>query len=192
MSPALLMPHHPLTQRLLFFAGIATCHVLAFVALTGPASHHTGPPRAAVAMTTIFLRTSIVEGVRPLEPDLSVLMVPIELPLTGLSIDSLGPENAVSRNGGATVAAPSLKSSVAMEPFARQAALLPGEGATVVLRVEILESGEPGRMFVDTSSGSRQVDDAAMEYARANRWYSGRVDGSAQPMWIRWGIRLQA
>jgi TonB family protein len=79
-----------------------------------------------------------------------------------------------------------------MAPYVTQAALLPGEGATVVLRVEVLSTGEPGRIDVEVSSGSRQVDQASMDYARQLRWYAGHIADRAEPMWIRWGVRLQA
>lgn len=62
----------------------------------------------------------------------------------------------------------------------------------MVLRIEILPTGEPGRIDVDVSSGSRQVDQAAIDYARLHRWYAGRNGDSPQTMWIRWGVRLQA
>lgn len=66
---------------------------------------------------------------------------------------------------GAAVAAPSLRpdTAVSLEPYIAQAALLPGEDATVVLRIEVLASGKPGRIGDRTES-----------------------------MWIRWGVRLQA
>jgi len=73
-----------------------------------------------------------------------------------------------------------------------QAALLPGEGATVVLRIEVLTSGEPGRIEADVTSGSRQVDQAAIAYARQHYRYAGRVRELSEAMWIRWGVRLQA
>jgi protein TonB len=69
---------------------------------------------------------------------------------------------------------------------------MPGEGATVVLRIEVLPNGEPGRIEIDASSGSSQVDEAAMDYARAHRWYAGRDGQTPQAMWVRWGVRLQA
>lgn len=36
----------------------------------------------------------------------------------------------------------------------------------MVLRIEVLESGDPGRIEIDASSGSQQVDQAAVDYAR--------------------------
>jgi len=61
-----------------------------------------------------------------------------------------------------------------------------------VLRIEVLDTGEPGRIEVDASSGSAQVDQAAINYARTLHWYAGRMDGTPHAMWIRWGVRLQA
>jgi TonB family protein len=72
-----------------------------------------------------------------------------------------------------------------------QASPTPGEGATVVLRIEVLESGDPGRIEIDASSGSQQVDQAAVDYARIQHWYAGRANGTPRPMWVRWGVRLQ-
>jgi TonB family protein len=62
----------------------------------------------------------------------------------------------------------------------------------VVLRVEVLESGDPGRIQVDVSSGSQQIDQAAMDYARIQHWYAGRLNGVPHAIWIRWGVRLQS
>lgn len=100
----------------------------------------------------------------------------------------------VSRNEAAVSVAPSLKEGghTNMAPYIRQAALLPGEGATVVLRIEVLATGEPGGIEIDTSSGSGQVDQAAVDYARTRRWYAGRINGAPRAIWIRWGVRLQA
>jgi TonB family protein len=100
----------------------------------------------------------------------------------------------VSRNNEAASTAPVLQDGARrdMEPYVKQAALLPGEGVTVVLRIEVLETGEPGRIEIDASSGSAQVDEAAIGYARTRHWYAGRTNGTPHPMWVRWGVRLQA
>jgi hypothetical protein len=47
-------------------------------------------------------------------------------------------------------------------------------------------------MAVDVTSGSRQVDQAAMDYARHLRWFAGRSNETPEAMWIRWSVRLQA
>jgi TonB family protein len=101
---------------------------------------------------------------------------------------------STSPNESAGASAPIIKNAnpADMGPFIARAALLHGEGATVVLRVEVLETGAPGRIEVDASSGSRQVDEAAVDYARTRRWVAGRVNGIPQTTWIRWGVRMQA
>ena len=76
--------------------------------------------------------------------------------------------------------------------YARDAGLPPGNGATVVLRIEVLGTGELGRIEVDVSGGRREIDQAAIAYARAMPWIGGMVDGRRESMWIRWGVRLQA
>jgi TonB family protein len=75
--------------------------------------------------------------------------------------------------------------------FARRAGLLAGEGATVVLRVEVLGSGELGRIEVDVSGGTDEVDRAAIAYMRAVTWTGGMIEGVPATIWIRWGVRLQ-
>jgi hypothetical protein len=77
-------------------------------------------------------------------------------------------------------------------PFARHAGLRPGEGATVVLRVEVLDSGAVGRVEVDVSGGSAEIDQAAAAYARSVPWIGGMIDGRSATLWVRWGVRLQA
>jgi protein TonB len=183
------MPH------LAGFILVAMLHLTAIIALVRLYGHFPGPAATSPTLTTIFLRPAIREadGLPP-GPDLSMLVIPIDARLPNLNLPAPPIAYEVARNGGATIAAPILRpdNAVALAPFLVQAALLPGEGATVVLRIEVLATGEPGRIDIDTSSGSRQVDQAAMDYAREHRWYAGRVGSSSQSMWIRWGVRLQA
>jgi TonB family protein len=77
-------------------------------------------------------------------------------------------------------------------PYAEQAGLAEGEGATVVLRVEVLDSGLLGRVEVEVSGGRASIDAAAVDFARSTPWVAGCVDGRPLTMWIRWGVRLQA
>lgn len=97
-------------------------------------------------------------------------------------------------NPGAVTTAPQpLDSELPdMRPYAQLAGLRPGESAVVVLRVEVLLSGQVGQVEVDVSSGSRQVDEAAMAYARLLAWVPGRFDGTGKTTWVRQGIRLAA
>jgi len=182
-------------HQLVGFGLVVALHLLAIATLLQSYGHFPGPAATSHTLTTIFLRPAIREadGLPP-GPDLSMLVIPIDAPLPNLNLSALPIAYEVARNGGATIAAPTLRpdNAVALAPFIAQAALLPGEGATVVLRIEVLTTGEPGRIDIDASSGSRQVDQAAMDYARLHRWYAGRIGEHPQSMWIRWGVRLQA
>ena len=97
-------------------------------------------------------------------------------------------------NPGAVTTAPQpLDSELPdMRPYAQLAGLRPGESAVVVLRIEVLPSGHAGQVEVDVSSGSRQVDDAAVAYAQALSWVPGRMRGSELATWVRQGVRLAA
>jgi hypothetical protein len=174
---------------------VLALHAAAIVALTRLYGHFPGAAASHEGMMTIFLIPAIKDGNGSLPgPDLSMLVVPIDAPLPALQLDAPAIAYDVARNAGAGVAAPSLRpdNAVGLAPFIAQAALLPGEGATVVLKIEVLANGEPGRIDIDTTSGSQQVDQAAIDYARQQRWYAGRIGDVIQAMWIRWGVRLQA
>ena len=97
-------------------------------------------------------------------------------------------------NAAAVSVAPQLldREPLDMAPFARRAGLLPGESAVVVLRMEILPDGGVGQVQVDVSSGSRQVDEAAMAYAKVQAWVPGRLHGIEESTWVRYGVRLAA
>jgi hypothetical protein len=75
-------------------------------------------------------------------------------------------------------------------PFAVKAGLLLGQGATVVLRVEVLDDNEVGRIVVEVSGGSPEIDVAAIDYARAMPWIGAVVDGKPVPMEVRYAVRL--
>jgi TonB family protein len=143
---------------------------------------------------TAYILPKIRDGAGEDLPDLSSLVVQLNQHFTDLHIEQPQINFEVARNGSALSAAPTLVGLAQpdMSAYVRQASLPRGAGATVVLRIEVLESGEPGRILVDASSGSRQIDQAAIDYARTLHWNAGRVNGTAQAIWIRWGVRLQA
>jgi len=113
--------------------------------------------------------------------------------LTALQLPDTGIDFSVERNTAAMVVAPTLEGDgqAGIQSYLRQTGLMRGKGATVVLRIEVLASGDPGRIVVDASSGSPQVDEAAVSFARIQHWYAGRMNGTPRPMWIRWGVRFQ-
>ena len=76
--------------------------------------------------------------------------------------------------------------------YVAAAGLVHGDGATVVFRIEVLDSGEIGRIEVDVSSRDPRIDEAAMAYLRAWHWRSGTHNGEPRSMWIRLGVRFDA
>jgi TonB family protein len=158
------------------------------------AGHHLPISSSDQRLLTVFIQPSIQDDGTLPGPNLAkISYVAVEHPPV-LHIEHPAIDSAVARNNGAGMAAPTLRSSETpdMEPYVRRAALLPGEGATVVLRIEILATGSPGRIQIEVSSNSRQIDQAAIDCARAQHWYAGRANGAPQVMWIRWAVRLQA
>jgi TonB family protein len=174
---------------------IGAAHVLVLW-LLGRSIGYAVPGSAAPGMLVIVsTQPRIREAGDTVEgPDLQMLNLRLDPHLPQLQIELPEIDFSVERNEGASSVAPTLQGSPSRDvaSYAQQAALSPGEGATVVLLIEVLESGDPGRIEIDTSSGSRQVDQAAMDYARTRHWYAGRLNGQAHPTWIRWGVRLQA
>jgi TonB family protein len=147
-------------------------------------------------MVMMFVQPRIREDTdKPAGPDLSQLAALLRSASPHLDMERPAIDFSVARNSAASLVAPTLQGDTAQGDvirYAQEASLLPGEGATVVLRVEVLATGDPGRIDVDASSGSMQVDQAAIRYARTRHWYAGRVNGMTKPMWILWGVRLQA
>lgn len=174
---------------------IAVLHLAAVSILDRSARHAERSAADADPLVTVFIRPGISDdGAQSASRDLSRLLVRIPDPRAAVHIEPVELSFFVSRNNAATVAAPSLQGDGrrGMEPYVREAALAPGQGATVVLRVEVLDTGKPGRIEVDVSSGNAGIDEAAVGYARTQRWYAGRTTGAPRTMWIRWAVRLQA
>ena len=54
-----------------------------------------------------------------------------------------------------------------------------GEEGTVVLLVEVLADGNPGKIKIETSSGYRRLDRAAIKAVGRTRFIPGKIDGRA-------------
>lgn len=125
-----------------------------------------------------MLSATILED--PAEPAI-VLLPPARIELTESNVEAVS-------------VAPQLLDETPPDvaPYATLGGLLPGESAVVVLRIEVLPNGNAGQIVVDVSSGSDQVDQAAVEYARLLAWVPGRLHGVEERTWVRHGIRLAA
>ncbi len=76
--------------------------------------------------------------------------------------------------------------------YPRQAGLLEGERAVVILRIQVQPDGRAGPVLVDASIGSAQVDEAAAAYARQLAWVPGRWHDIAEAIWVRYSVHLVA
>jgi TonB family protein len=157
--------------------------------------HSTRAAPAGVSDTWVnaFILPTIRDRVGRAPPDLPLRAIQLELHPADLHIELPQPDVDLERNNAAASAAPTLTglTYTDMSPYVREAALRPGQGVTVVLRVEVLEDGTAGRIEVATSGGSPQIDQAAIHYARTRHWNAARVNGLAHALWIRFGVRLQ-
>jgi len=173
---------------------VGAVHGLAIWAL---ASSTTIRPSTAElrSLPSVLMLTNNIARVSP-EPhpsirDVLVLQEPAE---KVMSLPAAPVVRFAESNEAAVVVAPQLLDADPpdMAPFARQAGLRPGESAVVVLRVEVLPGGHVGQVEVDVSSGSRQVDEAAVAYVQMLAWVPGRFHGMETSTWVRQGVRLAA
>jgi TonB family protein len=178
----------------LFFLLVATGHVAMVWVWTTISSPTQPDPPKGVGLMIGTLLIDRIDG-----PPVRSRLAPNAIALRQLSFspeEITPPEiplfEGPPRTRAASVA-PQLESSSApdIRIYASRAELSAGDGATVVLRIEVLVSGEAGEIRVDVSSGRREVDAAAIAYARTQRWTPGRIDGRPEAIWIRWGVHLE-
>lgn len=181
-------------HRLRVLSAVIGAHLLAAWALSLSVYSRQAEP-ALMSLTTVYIQTNNPAR-RSVDsaPLVSRAMVLQDLsdPVMGLPTPPL--IQVSEPNGAAVSVAPQLLDTTPADiaPFARQGGLLPGESAVVVLRIEVLPDGSTGQIQVDISSGSDQVDLAAIEYARLLAWVPGRVHGIEESTWVRQAVRLVA
>jgi TonB family protein len=182
------------TRRFISALIVGSLHVLAAWTISRGVIPPAAPPVMETLVTTYIEPRVVKRGATVSGQNLSKISTLRTNSWPALHVDIPLIDYEVSRNAAAMLAAPTLDPEPAVDiyPYIIEAALLPGEGATVVLRIEMLADGSAGRIAIDVSSGSEHVDQAASDYARAHRWAPATVAGAAHSMWIRWGVRLQA
>jgi TonB family protein len=173
------------------FLGIAAVHA-AVVVLTILAPGERARSLETEPLVPILLRPAVL-----ISDDPSVAPVAVRRHARSASAASMGPSPdsdppVITTIGIGTMAPQLMDGSLDSSPFARAAGLQPGQGATVVLRLEVLTSGELGRVEVEVSGGTPDIDRAAVAYARALVWTGGMIDGRPATIEIRWAARLQA
>jgi TonB family protein len=182
------------SHRALALIIVAALHLAVAYVLAHSTAHRTPSSLEDHRLVTVFIQPKIRDDLTLPGPNLSRITYRATVRPPLLHIDGPIIDFDVARNNSAGMAAPTreILTGTDMAPYIKRAALLPGEGATVVLRIEVLVTGDPGRIEIDISSGSQRVDQAAVAYAHTQHWQAGRVNGVRQVMWIRWGVRLQA
>jgi TonB family protein len=92
---------------------------------------------------------------------------------------------------GTLAAGPGSQELPDTKPFAVRAGLAAGQGATVVLRIEVKDDNELGRISVEVSGGSAEIDAAAIAYARSMSWVGAVINGNPVTMQVRYAVHLQ-
>jgi len=91
-----------------------------------------------------------------------------------------------------SVSSPELaRSQIAdVRTYAQRAGLTAGHSVTVLFVLEILPDGSVGALTLLRGSGNREVDDAAIAYARLLRWKPGTVNHQARVMRVTQPVTL--
>jgi TonB family protein len=120
------------------------------------------------------------------EPTLEKLPIEIAMPqLAEIQVEPEAPESTAIQFGQFIPPRPEQPDAAGISQFERQASLKPGQMVRVILRVEVLPSGDTGTVAIDTASGVPSADTAAVEYARTLRWIPASFGGEPTKMKIR-------
>src|SRR5580658_797498 len=167
--------------------GVLCLHLLALACLVEPGFGLGGDGPEHDKTATPVLNAFIIEETATLDK-VPVPEVTLEVPTADL--DSIRFVQFESGEWGDTsgivapASAPQLARFQPVDPgsFARRAGLAPGQGASVVLVVEVLRDGHTGSVELSRGCGHPAVDAAAVAYARLLRWTPGTRDHQAEIM----------
>lgn len=179
----------PAFPRAAIFLAVLLAHGLLVIGLrlatTARASAEL-PVTAAFFLVTPpvqFAAPPLVPTVADTEPEVN-----LTLPLLPVEVEASGASEAVH---SAPVLATAVPSDIRGR-LAQQAGLLAGQSVTVVVRVQVLPTGQAGVVAIEQSGGSALIDAAALEYVRLLSWIAGRRAGEATAMTIRMAVNLVA
>ncbi len=178
--------HSTSTSRWAILSLVVTGHAGLLAIFLGTLSHDATPP--------VFVASAVVKSEAVVElsaPSLTnkLLTIPIAVRLS-LAMPQI---DAAASETDAQNSAPVLASVVPEEmrlALAQRAGLHAQEQVTVLLRIEILATGQVGEVVVERSGGTPAMDAAAMDYVRMLHWIAGRRGGEPAACIIRWGVRL--
>lgn len=157
-------------------------------------------PERSHPLGIVFLESDETAVVPPVAPSttgedellkqIAAIVPVVDIPLALDDSDPIETEAATN----AIIVAPRILEAELPEvaPYANMAGLSTGQTTMVVLRVEVLPDGSVGRIRVDVSSGSKQVDEAAIRFAQLTHWIPGSVGGINEAVWTRYGVQLIA
>lgn len=176
-------------QRLQIALGVLGAHGLAAIGaafLPG----ETLRPAATEELVAVNVKPVVLVSREPIDVPPSIrapksalaLNVPVPTSLRPIVV-SVGIGTMVPR-----IANPDADSSI----FALAAGLTSGQAAMVVLRLEVLASGDLGQIIVEQSGGTPAIDVQAVAYARSLIWTGGMIDGRPATIWIRRAVTLRA
>jgi len=189
LIPRLAGTRYPARRpRLSLLVAIIAAHAGAVGLIVLAPAAETVPVAETERMLTVYVRPRVVVSRAPsVAPP--AIRVPKDAPLLYDAAIPEIEEPTIAVLGVGTMPPHPDDAAIDPAPFARQAGLQPGDGATIVLRLQVLWTGDVGDVEVDVSSGAPAIDRAAIDYARAIPWIGGMIDGRPQTIWIRWGLQ---
>jgi TonB family protein len=175
--------------------GVLCLHLIALAWLVEPGFGlgRDGPKHAETATAAL---TAFIVDETATQDKVPVPEVTLEVPTADLnSIRFIQFESGEWGDTSGIVAPASAPQLARFQPvgpssFARRAGLAPGEGASVVLVVEVLRDGHTGSVELSRGCGHPAIDAAAVAYARLLRWIPGTRDHHAEVMRVNLPVTL--
>jgi hypothetical protein len=190
--------HHTITfRRAVVFLTVCFVHAVGISLLANSRSRPI--QLGSGAESSNFLEVAITASHQP--PEIAPLQFEFEPPellfaeASTLTVSvqpaSSAPEAVLEE--GARFTPPQIDPSQVIDarPFAREAGLLPHEVVDVVLSIDVGVDGTIKAVVVVRGAGRRQIDAAAVSYARALTWTPGSVGGEARRMRTQLTVRLE-
>ena len=122
-------------------------------------------------------------------PDIKLATAPLATEALG-AVSFEDSEDEPSVVGSASAPRLSRLQTVSSEVYARNAGVMPGHPATVVLAILISEQGRGNDVRVARSCGNAAVDAVAVDYALALRWIPGTQNYQPRAMRITFPVIL--
>ena len=183
-------------QRLSIALVVLALHGICLYCISRPTTAIVLPemsaPEEPMVMVLIKSRLTLESSATPFLPRLSLKLSTNAIVDPDLPVLETDRPLKLTTGVGTLAAGPGGSELPDSKPFAIQAGLSSGQGATVVLRIEVLDDNEAGRIVVEVSGGSAAIDTAAIAFARAMPWIGAVVDGKPVPMEVRYAVHLQA